>query len=218
MTEGEWFACDRFDRLADYLIRMNPRGQFVNGGDSRRKLRLVCCALARSVVAFANDERTLNGLAIAEQAVEGAVSEAEQKATRKAIQALGATLQDRYAHAANEAVYHALGKNSGDVFKAATATRWAAIHSKERPCQVAILRDIIGNPFRQVAFSRLWRTDTALTLARQMYDTRDFSAMPILADALQDAGCDNDEILSHCRGDRPHVRGCWVVDLVSGKE
>ena len=42
--------------------------------------------------------------------------------------------------------------------------------------------------------------------------------MPILADALQDAGCDNDDILTHCRGEGPHVRGCWVVDLVLGKE
>ena len=62
-----------------------------------------------------------------------------------------------------------------------------------------------------------WRTDTALSLARQMYESRDFSAMPILADALQDAGCDSDDILNHCRGPGPHVRGCWVVDLVLGK-
>jgi hypothetical protein len=51
-----------------------------------------------------------------------------------------------------------------------------------------------------------------------MYEARDFSAMPILADALQDAGCDNDDILDHCRGPGPHVRGCWVVDLVLGEE
>jgi len=51
-----------------------------------------------------------------------------------------------------------------------------------------------------------------------MYDAREFSAMPILADALQDAGCDSDDVLNHCRGDGPHVRGCWVVDLVMGKE
>ncbi len=57
-----------------------------------------------------------------------------------------------------------------------------------------------------------------MTLARTMYESRDFSAMPILADALQDAGCDNEDILGHCRGSGPHVRGCWVVDLVLGKE
>ena len=51
-----------------------------------------------------------------------------------------------------------------------------------------------------------------------MYDARDFSAMPILADALQDAGCDSDDILNHCRSGGVHVRGCWVVDLVLGKE
>ena len=81
-----------------------------------------------------------------------------------------------------------------------------------------LFRDIFGNPFRPVAFSPEWRTDTAVALARQMYDARDFSAMPILADALQDAGCDNEDIFNHCQGAGPHVRGCWVVDLVLGKE
>jgi hypothetical protein len=80
--------------------------------------------------------------------------------------------------------------------------------------QAKLLREIFGNPFRPVTFSPQWRTDTALSLARQMYDSRDFSAMPILADALQDAGCDNTDVLDHCRGPRPHVRGCWVCDLV----
>ena len=83
--------------------------------------------------------------------------------------------------------------------------------------QIDLLWDIVGNPFRPVTFSPSWRTDTAHTLARQMYESRDFSAMPILADALQDAGCDSADILSHCRDDAPHVRGCWVVDLVTGK-
>ncbi len=82
----------------------------------------------------------------------------------------------------------------------------------------ALLRDIFGNPFRPVAFPLEWRTSTAIALAAQMYESRDFSAMPILGDALQDAGCDNAGILDHCRGLGPHVRGCWVVDLVLGKE
>ena len=81
-----------------------------------------------------------------------------------------------------------------------------------------IFRDIAGNPFRAVRFSPSWRTGTAVLLAKQMYESRDFSAMPILADALQDAGCDNDDILAHCReASGPHVGGCWVVDLVLGK-
>jgi hypothetical protein len=81
-----------------------------------------------------------------------------------------------------------------------------------------LIRDIFGNPFRPITFSAEWKTDTAVSLARQMYESRDFSAMPILADALQDAGCDNEDILAHCRGPGPHVRGCWVVDLVLDKE
>jgi hypothetical protein len=90
--------------------------------------------------------------------------------------------------------------------------------TRERAAQAHLVRDIFANPFRSVRFSPEWRTATAIALAQQMYESREFSAMPILADALQDAGCDNDEVLSHCRGAGPHVRGCWVVDLVLGKE
>ena len=79
--------------------------------------------------------------------------------------------------------------------------------------------ELIGpNPFRPVTFSPEWRTSTAVAIARQMYEGRDFSAMPILADALQDAGCEHADVLDHCRGPGPHVRGCWVCDLVLGKE
>ncbi len=88
----------------------------------------------------------------------------------------------------------------------------------EREAQCAVVREIFGNPFRPVAFDPEWRTDTAVSLARGMYESRDFSAMPILADALQDAGCENTEILTHCRDETlTHVRGCWAVDLVLGK-
>jgi hypothetical protein len=81
-----------------------------------------------------------------------------------------------------------------------------------------LLREFFSPHGGPLPIPATWRTDTALTLARQMYDSRDFGAMPILADALQEAGCDSDDILSHCRGPGPHVRGCWVVDLVLGKE
>ena len=51
-----------------------------------------------------------------------------------------------------------------------------------------------------------------------MYDTRDFSAMPILADALQDAGCEDEQVLGHCRCEGVHVRGCFLIDLILKKE
>lgn len=82
----------------------------------------------------------------------------------------------------------------------------------------AVMREIFGNPFRPVVFDPEWRTTTAVALAQQVYESRDFGALPILADALQDAGCDNDDVLAHCRGAGPHVRGCWVIDLVLGTE
>jgi hypothetical protein len=80
-----------------------------------------------------------------------------------------------------------------------------------------LLREVFGNPFRPVAVVAAWLTSDVLALARDIYDERSFDHMPILADALQDAGCDNDEVLSHCRSEGPHVRGCWVVDLLLGK-
>jgi hypothetical protein len=93
--------------------------------------------------------------------------------------------------------------------------RWRA----DELSQCLILRDVLGNPFCPVAFDPEWRTTTAVLLAKQMNESRDFSAMPILADALQDAGCENEDILNHCRdANGVHVRGCWVVDLVLGKE
>ena len=99
------------------------------------------------------------------------------------------------------------------------AVRRQALLTEEVVRQSDLFRDVFGNPFRPVTCSPEWRTDTAALLARQMYDSRDFSAMPILADALQDAGCDSDDILAHCRDPHAtHVRGCWVVDLVLGKE
>jgi hypothetical protein len=81
-----------------------------------------------------------------------------------------------------------------------------------------LLRDIFGNPFRPVTADPSWLTSTVVALARGIYDDRAFDRLPILADALQDAGCDHADILAHCRSDDPHARGCWVVDLLLGKE
>ncbi len=87
-----------------------------------------------------------------------------------------------------------------------------------RPATADLAREVFGNPFRPVAFSPDWRTSTAVALARTMYESREFGAMPILADALQDAGCDSADILNHCRAaSAAHVRGCRVVDLVLGR-
>ncbi len=98
---------------------------------------------------------------------------------------------------------------------------------EEAAAQAGLLRDVIGPlPFRVrwvwqrrgLSVSPEWLTSTVVALAAGIYAERAFDRLPILADALQDAGCEHPDILAHCRSDGPHVRGCWVVDLVLGKE
>jgi hypothetical protein len=91
----------------------------------------------------------------------------------------------------------------------------------EPPVQAVLLRDIIGDPFRPVTVNPAWLTwhgGLLVSMARQMYDSRDLSDMPILADALEEAGCTNQEMLSHCRQQGAvHVRGCCLIDLLLNK-
>jgi hypothetical protein len=109
---------------------------------------------------------------------------------------------------------------------AAVVTRDAAeaAGAGEASAQATLLRDIFGNPFRPVSFNPAWRTPTVVALATAAHDNRilpagtlDTDRLAVLADALEDAGCDNAEILDHCRGDGPHVRGCYVIDLLLGR-
>jgi hypothetical protein len=77
-----------------------------------------------------------------------------------------------------------------------------------------LLRDLVPNPFSNFAWNPEWSTSTARDLTQHIYESREFSALPILADALQDAGCDSDLVLNHCRGNTPHARGCWILDAI----
>ena len=109
-----------------------------------------------------------------------------------------------------------------NVFLAPYASPMPGFSSPIEPARAcALLREIFGERGRLLVepeWRAEWRTDTVLALARQMYDSEQFGAMPILADALQDAGCDNAKILAHCRDPKAtHVRGCWVLDTVLGK-
>jgi hypothetical protein len=78
-----------------------------------------------------------------------------------------------------------------------------------------IAADVFG-PTPLPPFDPAWRTRRVVELARSIYDGRDFVRMPALADALEAAGCRNDDLLAHCRYGGEHVRGCWVLDLVLG--
>jgi hypothetical protein len=83
--------------------------------------------------------------------------------------------------------------------------------------QALLFRDICGNPFRPVKTDPSWLTSDVVSLARGIYEEKAFDRMPILADALQDAGCANEDVLNHCRAETVHVRGCWAIDLLLGK-
>jgi hypothetical protein len=82
--------------------------------------------------------------------------------------------------------------------------------------QVVLLRELFENPFQPVAIDQKWLTPTVATLAHVIYAKRAFDLLPVLGDALQDAGCDRSEVVGHCYGPGPHVVGCWLVDLLSG--
>jgi hypothetical protein len=97
------------------------------------------------------------------------------------------------------------------------AWRWRDRWQADRDWDRWISLELVGpNPFRPVVFDPEWRSHTAVALAEGMYAARDFGAMPVLADALEEAGCDSADVLGHCRGPGPHVRGCWVLDHVLG--
>ena len=90
-----------------------------------------------------------------------------------------------------------------------------AAEEAERSAQCDLLREIFHGPRRPVFIRGRWRDQPmVLNLAREIYEDRSFALMPGLGDVLQEAGCDSDQILSHCRSPNDHVRGCWVVDAI----
>ena len=107
-------------------------------------------------------------------------------------------------------------------------TEWESARAECRLDEANLLRDIFGNSFRPVAVDAGWLTPTVQSIAyaidesatdqSAIYRESVFDRLPILADALEEAGCTNAVVLLHCRQPGEHVRGCWVVDLVLGKE
>jgi hypothetical protein len=99
-----------------------------------------------------------------------------------------------------------------------TRDEWQKIVKYDRRKLCVLFRDIILHPCRLTKVDPAWQTGTVTALAQAIYTDRAFDRMPILADGLEDAGCTDTAILKHCRGSGPHTRGCWVVDLLFGKE
>jgi hypothetical protein len=219
MTEKQWLAANDPE----------PMLTFVERKTSDRKLRLFACACSR-LLWDRLDHPLRQCVLAAERLADGEVSaEYAKQLLREWEDAYGSSYEGSCvleAFEKDDEPHTGVDVAIQSSIYASHALAPSGLFSNDpepwfrtRRAQTHIVRDIFGNPFRPITFSPEWRTDTAVALARQMYESRDFSAMPILADALQDAGCDNDDILSHCRDTKqPHVRGCWVVDLVLGKE
>jgi hypothetical protein len=211
--------------------------EFLHGRTSDRKLRLFAVACCRRLAHFPGDAGA--ALAVAERFADRLATDADRSAARKdaqrAAQGRGVTrapTAPKWERRAASAVYYAAARDAGEAAWNArqlvveSLIWWAggygvcdarAVQEGEHRPHAELARDIFGNPFRPVAADAGWRASTVIGLARQVYELGDFSPMPVLADALQDAGCDDGDVLNHCRGDGPHVRGCWVVDLVPGK-
>jgi hypothetical protein len=211
MTEAEWDASS--DPLA-MLKELHTLG-------SGRKFRLFAVACARDMHTHSPgaDKLYLHPTYGFEAAITAAEAYADggERPSNGGGWLVALPVCDVISH--EDIAYSALGFNA-DVGLWTTPSEQIVpeMISQYRVHPAHYLREVFGNPFRPVAFSPAWRTSTAVSLAKQMYDSRDFSPMPILADALQDAGCTNDDILSHCRDPKHvHVRGCWVIDLVLGK-
>lgn len=85
------------------------------------------------------------------------------------------------------------------------------------PEQAAVVRELLGNPLRPVTFDPRWRTEAVVGLAEAIEEENAWDRMPILADAIQDAGCEVQEFLAHCRAATVHRRGCWVLDAILGR-
>jgi hypothetical protein len=210
MTEAEWLTCNDPKLMLEYLW---DKGSY-------RKKRLFGAATFQRLAHLLTDSRHHRAIAMLEEMAEGA---ARQETRSRLLLDLW---KDTPADAADDpyqvgkALYQELGNESAG-YSASKVSRCLPDRSALQQEQSQLLRCIFGNPFRRLTVQAAWLAwsgGTVRTLAQAIYDERAFDRMPILADALEDAGCDDADILAHCRGDGPHVRGCWVVDLILGKQ
>jgi hypothetical protein len=209
MTEAEWMVCE------DPTLML----KFLREKASDRKLRLFACACCRRHRNSLRGKKHQLVLQRTEEFADGQISKKEMQKARAKWDTFDYPfpLPGSWQGALSSATR--THTNAWNV-ASGTATRFVQISRRsatERAAQAALLRDIFGNPFRPISLDPAWLTSTVVALAQGIYAERAFDRMPILADALQDAGCSNEDILNHCRGPGPHCRGCWVVDLILGK-
>jgi hypothetical protein len=223
MTEKQWLAGD-LKKMLKYLHRRA----------SNRKRRLFAVACCRRVWALHLGSHCHDAMETAERYADGLASKGdlyEAESSANTAYTISRDAGNEPNVMAADAVYATTCEGVGwDIAEMAASRAAAAVaaaaprgrgeetKTAETKAQLELLRDIFGNPFRPLPFTPAWRTSDVILLANGIYAERAFDRMPILADALQDAGCDCTDLLNHLRDpNATHVRGCWALDLVLGK-
>ena len=217
MTETEWLAG----------TDPTPMLVFLRDKASDRQLRLFAVTCCRQVWYMLATNECRHAVDLSERAADDPSAMSELACACERVWNQGRDSQG-FSHpdtmrqgAAIKAAAYATTSQMWHVDKVVECTRTLAARSGLSAIQCGFLRDIIGNPFHPVtidpAFLK-WNDNIVVKLAQTIYEERAFDRLPILADALEDAGCHDADILAHCRQPGPHVRGCWVIDLLTGKE
>jgi hypothetical protein len=225
MTKAEWLSCCVPEPMLHFLERHHA--------PSDRKLRLfavACCRLMFTKISVTR--RYVEEVEVGERYADGRASTAELSEARlysnsAAEHACMNTTEtdgtvgdyDPIVMADCAALNAAWGTTQPGPIKPDDNGLSQARLEAEQAIQSNLLRDIFA-PFGNTTIRTswlVWNDATVHRIVLAIYDERAFKRMPVLADALEDAGCDNADILAHCRGPGPHVRGCWVVDLLLGK-
>jgi hypothetical protein len=206
MTEQEWLECAEPKAMLNYL----------QGKVSNRKFRMFTVACYRHIWQIISEDHIRAAIEIIERFADGLASQNEMRRATKQICWGGVKMAEN----PNTAPYLACQDAVRLACERAHLLEGGVI-SKEVAAQVSSLHDIFGNHFRPVIVNPVWlawNNATVPKISLTIYEERRFQDLTILADALDEAGCTNADILSHCRSEGPHVRGCWVVDLLLGKE
>jgi hypothetical protein len=222
VTEAEWFSSNDPKSLV----------AFVAGRVSERKLRLFAAACCRQVWVMLEDPCTRRSVEVGEEYADGLVTPPEAHAASIAAWQWFWDA-DRDNNTKNAAASAARTAFPTSLYEYSLMGRTETMRDNldvvlinlawgEYPsAHCHLFREIVSNPFATPQLDPAilaWNGGTVRRLAQSMYDERRFDAMPILADALEDAGCTDNAVLEHCRGKAPHIRGCWAVDLLLGKD
>jgi hypothetical protein len=227
MTEQQWWNAETVEDLENMIVLVQDK-------TSSRKLQLFGCACCRRIWHLFKSAPCRDAVELMERYAEGAKVRGQIKTLQKELEREAPFVSERKSCLENQVTRAAFWvlcpadsaawgswEAARSCAQAIDASRLDEITIKgdadERRGQAALVRDIFGNPFRPIAVDPAWSTANVTGLAQSIYTDRAFDRLLILADALEDAGCDNADILNHCRQPGEHVRGCWVVDLVLGK-